>query len=299
MRRFIAMTAAAAAVLVLAGCSVEPPEGTDGNLTNGWSAIAPAAPFKPAAGTCHEGVDSTGPLDSYHPIPCAELHDSETVAVATFTDPDVGLRNAVPTPDSDADVAAFRDCSKRVSAFLGGPWRRASMAVNVVLPTQQAWSGGARWYRCDIVHTDVNTGRPVSHAGTAAGGLLRSGDLALGCYNASVTGGSGRLSEVPCRRRHHAEFAGLWKAPTAMTYAQVNDDKDSAAGGCRPVIAVFADLPIDPNLQYRSGWIASNPTEREWARGERGVRCFLWVDDRWLTRTMAGAGPSALPIRFR
>jgi hypothetical protein len=299
MRRFIAMTVAASAALLLAGCSVDPPEGTDGDLTDGWSAIGTATPFKPAAGTCHEDVANAGPLDDYRPVPCTDLHTSETVAVVTFTDPDAGRSHWPPPVGTDEEVAAYQDCSKRVSAFVGGPWRRASVAVNVVLPTQEAWTGGARWYRCDIVHTDLNTGRPVTHEGTAADGLIGAAELTLGCYNAATKAGSVALTAMSCRQPHHAEFAGLWRAPASMSFARVNDDRQATTDGCRPVIAVFADLPIDSNLQYRSGWIASNPTETEWRRGERGVRCFLWVHDRTLTRSMQNAGPSGLPIQYR
>jgi hypothetical protein len=299
MRRFMAMAAVAVVALVLAGCSVEPPAGTDGVVTDDWPAIGPATPFKPAAGTCHDDADSVGSVDSYRPVPCTEPHVSETVAVVSFTDPDVGLSQRPPEAGTAGEITAYRDCSTRVSAFIGGPWRRAAVAVNLVLPSQQAWAGGARWYRCDVVHTDVNTGQPLTHTGSAAGGLLSSGELTLGCYNPSKAGGSIRLTAVSCRQKHHAEFAGLWKAPTSMSFVQVNKDKNSSAEGCRVVIAVFAGLPLDANLQYRSGWIASNPTEHEWARGERGVRCLLWVDDRSLTRSLADAGPSALPILYR
>lgn len=31
----------------------------------------------------------------------------------------------------------------------------------------------------------------------------------------------------------------------------------------------------------------------------RGVRCYLWLSDRTVTASLAGAGPAGLPVRTR
>jgi hypothetical protein len=51
-------------------------------------------------------------------------------------------------------------------------------------------------------------------------------------------------------------------------------------------------------MQYRTGWISYNPTETEWAQGERGVRCFLWFNDKQVSRSLKGVGTAGLPIRY-
>ncbi|MEU5673845.1 hypothetical protein ABZ749_26530, partial [Micromonospora sp. NPDC047753] len=44
-----------------------------------------------------------------------------------------------------------------------------------------------------------------------------------------------------------------------------------------------------------AGSIYYPPSQREWEEGDRGVRCFLWSDDRKLTRSMRDVGPEGLP----
>ena len=43
-------------------------------------------------------------------------------------------------------------------------------------------------------------------------------------------------------------------------------------------------MPNNSDLQYRAGTIFYHPYEQEWQNGNRGVQCFLWLDDRNLTR---------------
>ena len=65
---------------------------------------------------------------------------------------------------------------------------------------------------------------------------------------------------------------------------------------CRTLIAKYAKVPDNGDLQYRAGSIYYHPYEREWRNGNRGVQCFLWVSDRNLTRSVKGAGAKGLPV---
>jgi hypothetical protein len=104
------------------------------------------------------------------------------------------------------------------------------------------------------------------------------------------------MTPVSCSGKHHAEYAGQW-APKNPTLEQLSDDtKDEA--GCHGVIASFAGVANDGNLQYRTGWIGFSPTEDEWNAGIRDVRCFLWLGDVTLTGSYRGAGPSKLKINY-
>jgi hypothetical protein len=284
----IAAAAGVLAALLIAGCTTIP-EGLDGDVTNSWSMIGNPTAFKPAAGTCHEDLEPTGPMETYRPVACTALHLSETVALGTFTGP-TAAQTHVPEPGSAAETTAYQDCSTKISAFVGGPWRSGRITVNVVLPSQAGWSGGARWYRCDITEADVNSSRQISRKGTMARGLTGAAPLRLGCFNPQIAADDvEKMNAVSCTKKHHAEFVGLWNAP-AMAYAKLRSDQKRTAKGCRTAIAKFAKVPDNSDIQYRSGWISYNPTEEQWDRGERGVQCFLWLSGRTLTRSMKGAG---------
>ncbi|MEU8235965.1 septum formation family protein [Actinoplanes sp. NPDC048967] len=284
-------TAVLLAVLLTAGCSGAPPDGTDGDLTDDWRTPSSPAPFRPATGECHEMLAATAALDDYRPVDCAELHVSETFHVGTAADADV-----VPAAGTAGARAAFQECSTRAAGFLGGPWRTARVAVQVVWPTKAAWSGGARWFRCDVTTADLDGQSRTSRTGSLAGELAGASPLKLGCFNPTVDGETvTTMRPVPCEERHRAEFAGLWKAPE-ITYAALESGTERSAAGCRGVIAKFAKLPDDSDMQYRTGWISYNPTRTEWLSGERRVRCFVYFAKRTFTRSLKGAGPSVLPV---
>jgi hypothetical protein len=103
------------------------------------------------------------------------------------------------------------------------------------------------------------------------------------------------MRPVPCDKAHRAEFAGLWKAPE-ITYAALESGTERSAAACRSVIAEFAGLPDDSDMQYRTGWISYNPTRTEWLSGERRVRCFVYFASRTFDRSLKNAGPGVLPV---
>ena len=292
MRRLSGITAAALLLAGVAACTPAPPAGLDGDLTDDWPAPPAATPFRPAAGQCHEALAETAAMAEHRPVSCDELHVAETFHVG-----DGPAEPVVPVGGSAAMHAAYADCAERAAGFLGGPWRGALIVVRVVWPSRANWSGGARWYRCDVAQADLDGGGDTARDGSLAGALSRDTSLRLGCFQAEVDGTAVRaMTPVACSRRHAAEFAGLWTAPD-VPYAEQARDREHSAAGCRSAIARYTGVPDDANVQYRTGWISFNPTRIEWQQGERRVRCFLWSSDGSLTRSLAGAGPSALPVR--
>jgi hypothetical protein len=288
MRRVLAMLV----VLLTAGCSAALPAGVDGELTDDWPVPAPAAPFRPVAAECHEALAETVAARDHHPVGCAELHVAETYLVGSAADASV-----VPAPGTPQAVAAFQDCSRAADTFLDGSWRTARVAVRVVWPTRAGWSGGARWFRCDLSTADLDGQGGTSRTGSLAGALAGPSPLRLACFDPAVDDGTvTTMRAVPCGSAHRAEFAGLWRAPD-VSYADLETDTRRSAAGCRSVIARFARLPDDSDMQYRSGWISYNPTRTEWLSGERRVRCFLYFARRTVTRSLKNAGPAALPVR--
>jgi hypothetical protein len=279
------------AVLLVAGCSGAPPPGTDGDLTDDWAVPPSPTLFRPATGQCHETLTATAPLAEHRPVDCAELHVSETYHVGTAADADV-----VPAAGTAGARAAFHECSQAAADFLGGSWRSARVAVQVVWPARAGWAGGARWFRCDVTTADLDGQSRTSRTGSLAGELAGASPLRLGCFNPTVDGETvTTMRPVACNQPHRAEFAGLWQAPET-TYAKLEADTERSAAGCRRVIAKFAKLPDDSDMQYRTGWISYNPTRTEWLSGERRVRCFAYFAKRTFTRSLKGAGTTVLPV---
>ncbi|MGA5303318.1 septum formation family protein [Nucisporomicrobium flavum] len=300
-RRRWGLAAALSLVLLAAGCGN--PGGVDGNLTNGWAAIGVPTGFTPAAGTCHLANFSTfGPRASYEEVDCNVKHRTETVFVGTYPSP----ASAAPTPPADDSAgarAAYAVCDQKTSAYVGGPWRVARLWIGVTQPTRAAWAGGARWFRCEVVESSSveDDGGLVQRLGSLRNALKERGSsLLLTCYAVQLDaqGKIDTMPAAPCASRHNAEFAGVWNAGKRAypkTDEQWNDFHDS----CRRLIAAYVGVPDDADLQYRAGVISLPAGDDVWALGERGVRCYLWVDTTTLTSSLRGKGKKALPVQYQ
>ncbi len=292
MRRWLAAPVTAL-VLAVAGCSLPP--GIDGDLANGWATPPAATGFTPAAGTCHTTLERTGFLASYNPVACTQRHKLETYHVGTYTGA-VAAAKTAPSPSTGG--GAYADCSRRADAFVGGSWRGAALTIGVTVPSQDGWDGGARWYRCDIGETDADNGGIVARQAGLKDALRGAAPLAFRCFGPQKTV-DGRTTQprLPCTRRHTTEYVGLWTAPKSRSYAAVHADEAALGRGCRGVIAAYTKVPDDGMLKYRTGWAALMPSEAEWGYGERGVRCFLYLQD-WPRRSLKGAGTKGLPVHY-
>ncbi|MBQ1070629.1 septum formation family protein, partial [Micromonospora sp. D75] len=178
-----------------------------------------------------------------------------------------------------------------------GDWRSGRLRLSVVFPSALAWSGGARWYRCDVAEvTDLDQGDVAERTGSLRGALKPGSKLALGCFNPKMSKDDVQeMRPVACTAKHHAEFVGVYQAPD-ISYAEFERTPLRTHKACRGLIAKYAKLPDDGNMQYRAGTIIYHPYAEQWRDGDRGVQCFLWVSDRTLTRSVKGAGAKALPI---
>ena len=288
MRRWLGVSAAMVVLLSATGCTAA---AGDEGVTDGWPMIGPAAPFRPAVGGCQETLEQTSSAETYRPVGCGQLHLSETFHVGTAQDAPVA-----PGAGSAQSRQAYAECAAKAVDFLGGPWRGARIAVHLVWPSAKGWSSGLRWFRCDVTEADLDGTEDASRTSSLAGALTGASPLRLGCFNPKVNDAAVRtMTSVPCTARHQAEYVGLWTGPE-ISYAKQSVDRTRTAAGCRRAIAKYAKLPDDADLPYRTGWISYNPTRTEWQLGERRVRCFLWLRDRTLTRSVQGAGPAALPV---
>jgi hypothetical protein len=295
---------AAALVVVLAvalaGCGA--PGGVDGKLTDDWRAVRAPTGFTPAAEACHAtAYADVGFRAGYEEVACDEPHRTETIAVGTFTG-EPARAAAPPATGSPGAKAAYQDCDTEAVAFVGGDWRTARLWLGVVQPSPAAWKGGARWYRCDLVEvTSIeDDGELVQRTGSLRSALTEpDSPLRLTCYAVQLTaaGTIDRMPARPCTAQHNAEFAGVWKAGD-LPYPKTGEQWAAFHNGCRTLIAAYAKVPNDKNLEFRTGVVSLPGGEDVWADGDRGVRCYLWVDGAKLTASVKGGGDKALPIQY-
>ncbi|WP_213453904.1 septum formation family protein [Rhizomonospora bruguierae] len=296
MRRSLAAVALVVVTAVtLAGCGK--PAGVDGSLTNGWPAIGEPKPFVPAADTCHETFKETGYLSSYEPVDCAKKHESETAYVGTFADGDVDS-NTPPTASSAAMKAAYAECAGKAKEYLGADWRSGRVYLGMVLPSTDAWSGGARWFRCDLMETvGKDDSDFVAREGSIKGALGGSRALGYTCYAVTLKNNSvDKMTPTACTKTHNAEFVGVYTAPDGAYKAPTSGTYDAYHKACRSMVAGWANVPNDGNTVYRYGTIVTPLGRTEWERGNRGVLCHIWLDKKNQTKSLKGAGTGALPI---
>ncbi|MET8234554.1 septum formation family protein [Micromonospora sp. NPDC005298] len=295
MRRWLTAVAGGAAVaLALAGCGA--PAGVDRNLTDDWPAPVAAQQFVPAADVCHHSSQQVGFLTGYNPMACAESHRVETMFVGTLTGKGAE-RGTPPTPGSEGMRAAQAGCDKEVSRAVGADWRSGRLGLTVVLPSAAAWTGGARWYRCDVTEiASIDDTAVDLRTGSLRGSLTGAAPLAYRCFNPKlVKDDIDEMVAVPCTTKHHAEFVGIWQAPD-ISYAEFTRTTKRTHRACQTMTAKFAKVPDNSQLDFRAGTIYYQPYEQEWKNGNRGVQCFLWISDRDLTRSLRNAGTKGLPV---
>lgn len=297
MRRWIGtITLGGVLALTVAGCGN--PAGVDGELTDDWATVPEPVAFVPAAGACHPHLVLVGSLAAYQPVDCTQPHATETLHLGTVTGADAA-RDTPPTAGTTRRRTLRAACEKQANEQLGGDWRTARLGLTVVLPSPDAWRGGARWYRCDVHEArSVEDSAPVRRTGSLRDVLRSPSELTLGCFRPKIVEeGVQGMEPVSCAVGHRSEFVGIWTAPDT-SYEAFLKDTERVHKGCRGVIAKYTGIPNDENIKFRVGTIYYHPDPEDWREGHRGVQCFLWMDDRDLTRSMKGAGIRSFPIRL-
>ncbi|MEV6370794.1 hypothetical protein FXF53_19520 [Micromonospora sp. WP24] len=295
MRRWwTAAVVGTVAVLGLAGCA---PAGLDAELTDDWPTLAAAETFVPDAGVCHLAIADVGYLSAYSPVQCGESHRTETLHLGTLSG--AAAQRSTPPPAGSVGLRAARtECDREVNKAVGADWRTGRLSVDVVFPSPAAWTGGARWFRCDVSEIASLDDPAISlREGSLRDALKGTSELAYGCFDPKVV--KEDIEEMlpkACTAKHHAEFVGVYQAPD-ISYAEFTRTTLRAHKDCRKLIASYVKVPNNSDMQYRAGTIFYHPFEEEWKSGNRGVQCFLWVSDRSLTRSLKGAGSKGLPVR--
>ncbi|SCL62467.1 Septum formation [Micromonospora citrea] len=293
-RSMTTLLAAVTTAVLLAGCAGS--AGLDGDLVDDWAAMPAPGPFTPAAGVCQTAdFADVVTLAAYAPVDCAAPHRIETVHVGAFP----AGRTTPPAGGSAELRGAFADCDARATGHVGDDWRAGRLRLAVALPSGAGWAAGSRWYRCDLaeVSTVEAAATVVTRSGSLRDALRGPSPLRLGCQRTRADGGAVRaLLPVDCATRHDAEFVGVWRAPD-RPYPTRAADWAPLYAGCRSVLGRYVGVPDDADLRFRSGVVVRPPGAGRWRVGDRGVRCYLWLDDRTVTGSLRGAGPAALPVR--
>jgi hypothetical protein len=300
MRRLGAAVVCAVVLTLLGACGR--PAGVDGLLTDDWKAAGEPATWSPKAGDCHKFITSEIVyLESYHPVTCDTTeHTTETVHVGTFAGEHAN-RVDPPPYGSPGHRAAFAECVEKTKEYLGDDFRTGRVWLLVGLPANGAWSGGARWFRCDIwEYADEEDKSNASNRTKSLRGAL-GGDrpLGFGCYVITDTNTKDneidKFEPVACDKPHNGEYAGLFVAKDVAWPKDDKRDWEVNGQGCYGVVAKYAGLKDDRQLPFRVSFVYTSTSEKEWQRGNRGVRCTLWLD-KSVTKLMKGAGPRAFPV---
>ncbi|MEU4781546.1 septum formation family protein [Micromonospora sp. NPDC023633] len=275
---------------VVTGCGLTDGAGSD--PAGGESPAPTTTPFLPEAGACHPIVEAIGYRALYTPVDCAKTHRSETVHVGTFAGADAD-RFTPPPPGSTVLRAAFRACDTQATAFVGADWRGGLMSIQVVVPEPKDWTAGSRWYRCDLFTLpalDGNTARKhpddlaVEREGTLRGVLKQPSPLAHGCFTENEFE---NLMPSPCTKPHRFEYVGVWTAPDSA-YEAADREPKVVHRHCRSTVAAYTRGTPNARLAQGAGTTYRLPSPEAWKRGDRGIRCFYWSDDRDRTRSLKG-----------
>ncbi|GIH18142.1 septum formation family protein [Rugosimonospora africana] len=278
MRRWVALAAGLAVVAALSGCAK--PSGVDGDLTNGWPAMPRAKVQVPVAGACYVWPYAKVWRGDFDPVDCAtRKHQTETAYVGTFTGADAA-RSQPPADGSPLLPNLYAQCQKGASDYLGGDWHAAMVFLGLVLPSGEAWAGGARWFRCDLVHLTDPDGTEVVQDGTLKGDLSGPRTAAYGCLTVDTDNQRNVLSERPidCAQPHAAEFAGTFTAPNVPWPSTAAARERLGDNGCVEVVAKFLGFANSDQWDNPAvGWWEQSFDEDQWNLGDRTVQCFAYA----------------------
>lgn len=157
-KKGIAAVAAAAAVLLLASCSLlssDAPRDENGQVTEATTISV----FKLQKGDCFDEASmGTGEVNTVKVIPCDEPHDSEIFAEKTLTG------SSYPG-DSVIQDDADEFCYSEFEPFVGISYESSIHYFYSLTPTQGSWEGeNDRLIQCIIISEDGNISESLKGA---------------------------------------------------------------------------------------------------------------------------------------
>ena len=291
MRPRISRVLLAAAVLaglgVVSGCAAV-------DLTDGWPGMAEPTGWEPKAGMCTNSFDEISLRSAYEPMDCTKTHTYETVHIGQFTGDGAAL--TTPPPEGHTALgAAWAECDAKTTEYLGGQWRDAKVEIDVSVPSSDNWEGGARWFRCEVAPTRALFGATTSWPKSLKGELAQESTLRIGCYRIPVKIETD-WTETGCTESHNGEYVGTYTANDTWTTIRDKANEAEIKRRCLSLTAAYVGVPDDRFMEYRSGWAYWYPGEEQWEAGDHNLRCFAYLDDRNVTRSLKAGGTKALPV---
>jgi hypothetical protein len=212
-------------------------------------------------------------------VNCAETHYVETAYVGEFTGADA-QRSSPPAVGSPALPATYAQCQKGATDYLGGDWHNGLLWLGLVVPSDNAWRGGARWFRCDLVHYADPFDESIVDKGVLKGDLAGPRTSAYGCLTTTENKDQTILTATPadCASPHQAEFAGLYTAPDVPYPTDAAARKKMGESGCEIVVASF--LGYSSPSQWRNQAVGlwwHGFSEDQWKLGDRTTQCFAYA----------------------
>ncbi|WP_326554023.1 septum formation family protein [Micromonospora sp. NBC_01813] len=140
----------------------------------------------------------------------------------------------------------------------------------------------------------------MTRSGSLAGTLSGDAPLRPDCFEPEFAD-DGTLDALPpagCDEPHGSEFVGTYVEDEQLTLDEAFSRSDAVNDRCLGVVAAYANVPADADLQYRVGSFYFLPHETEWDEGDRRIRCYAWRPDPPLTRSVRAGGTPALPIQY-
>ncbi|MEV0130435.1 septum formation family protein [Dactylosporangium sp. NPDC050688] len=281
------------AVLLAAGCGK--PAGTDGDLVNGWSALAAPAVPKPSAGECWTFKGAADKLvvgPELVEVECTASHSSETVHVGEFSG---ALAQQTSVPAGAELIDAFAACQTQANDFLGGDWHDGRLVLRVLPPSEKQWKGAAHYYRCDLVEVSDDTNTIAPRTTSLKDTLRGNRPIEIGCVKVETDSGGGIEDFVPakCETLHNGEYAGTFYSPDARPYPSDSGARRALLQpGCKTIVARYLGLTeaqFTENKQFSFAWSTASPTR--WSYGDRTARCYLMLEGNLsVSRSLRGNG---------
>lgn len=290
MKRIAALACALIMGGALGGCAKQ---AGDGNLVDDWAMMAAPKIIEPEAGACWttSATDADRMPVTLTQTACDLQHTFETAKIGHFGGTTANS-SSPPAPSQMTD--AWTDCDKASADFLGGQWQDGRVFVSVGVPTSRQWSGGARWYRCDIAALRSEAGIFDPRRETLKGTLAGAGELRLGCGNQIGTTDNSwsDIEAAKCTDAHDVEYVGTVSSAGA-DYPTDHPTRTAAfSKACESKLLAFTGMSRAKYGQsqalYYGYWITTG--KDGWTAGNHTARCYLMLDKKKINRSLKGAG---------
>ncbi|MBC2934191.1 septum formation family protein [Nocardioides sp. zg-1228] len=266
MRRVLV---AAAAALVLSGCTSGPTTPDDDPTPSGSPTSAGSEPRadpgpRPKVGECHALTfrQAVAVVGRTAPVACRKPHTAQTYFVGRLDlTTKSGFTRRVDSGAAQRQMS--RACTRRLPAHLGRTPRELRLRMVRAVwfsPSQARADVGADWFRCDVV------------AVAAPRRLLRLPRRTTGWAGpamcATAPPGTPRFERVACSARHS------WRAVATVDIPGKRLPRrpaitDRMEPVCRNAAAGRTDDPLDLT------WSQESPTRAQWAAGQRYGICWV------------------------